>query len=172
MGVLFVDSIAVAQEDTVGKGGNVGRVDAELGFVAEEVCCCCCCWGVAMRTLIVSVLSLRLVPFLRELEREVVDVVVLVICRRRECMLRCFFNARTGLIWKDRVPRFICEGIGDWVDIGERAWFTKGEWERKCFFGGRFSTFGAWMWYGGEELRNSVRWPMVMSTVGSEIERP
>lgn len=75
-----------------------------------------------MRTLIVSVLSVRLViPFLlrEELERD--DVAFVVMCRRRECMLRCFFRARTGLIWKERVPRFMWDGMGDWVAMGELA---------------------------------------------------
>lgn len=33
-------------------------------------------------------------------------------------MLFCFLSARTGEILKDRVPRFICAGIGVWTDGG------------------------------------------------------
>jgi hypothetical protein len=92
-----------------------------------------------MRTLIVSVLSLRLVPFLLE---EPLREVALVTWRRRECMLRCFFKARTGLIWKESVPRFMCEGMGDWVGIGDRAWFTNGEWDSQCLRCGVRSSSG------------------------------
>ena len=41
-----------------------------------------------------------------------------VIWRRRECMLRCFFRARTGeTVWLS-VPRLRCEGSGGCVGRG------------------------------------------------------
>ena len=60
-----------------------------------------------MRTLIVSVLPLRLLALIGR--RLLVLLLLLretwVICRRRECMLFCFFSARTGLMVNERVPR-------------------------------------------------------------------
>jgi hypothetical protein len=50
-----------------------------------------------MITLMVSVLSLRISGPDLLLEP--------IACRCRECMLRCFFKPRTGLILKESVPR-------------------------------------------------------------------
>lgn len=38
MGVLFVLSMAVCQDATVGKGGSVGRVEFEFVTKEEEFC--------------------------------------------------------------------------------------------------------------------------------------
>ena len=60
-------------------------------------------------TRIVSWLALRSRSGLRPL---LLRLAFSFICRRRECMLFCFFRARTGEILKESVPRLRCAGIG------------------------------------------------------------
>lgn len=122
-----------------------------------------------MRTCIVSVLSVRL-SCRGAAKRD---------CRRSECILFCFFSARTGETGKKNwlvLGRLVvvAGGVaGVWTTNGERL---KSALITGVRFGGvagpvavAMLPFGCCPWRGGVLRRNSVRWIVDGSTAGSEI---
>ena len=136
-------------------------------------------------TWMVSVLPLRLRRGLRLLG--LIPCEDSVICRRRECELFCFLNARTGEIFtgekKDSVPRFRGAGAGGSAAGGlDRGWSINGErLNNALIFGGlsggvagdRMSTgYPFASGRGGLWRKKSVRYPMDGSALGSDMLRP